>query len=497
MYQIAQGTTHGLEDVKHFIDIINTLGQNSVPEARSLFDPEHEILVTRAPGRLDVMGGIADYSGSLVLQLPLKEATVAAIQLNPNRRLRIVSLSPKENGRSPHFEMALDDFEEAGSPLDYQSAQKYFRKNAATAWAAYAAGAFLVLLKEKNARFKNGARILIYSKVPEGKGVSSSAALEVAVMAAVTAAFKIKIPPPELAVLCQKVENLVVGAPCGIMDQMASACGKAGQLLSLLCQPAILQEPVGIPNHISFWGIDSGVSHSVVGADYTSVRVGAFMGYRLIAGLAGLVVSSGKHEQQVCINDTKWNGYLANITPSVYEHYYAAHLPDEINGSSFIERYQGTTDEVTEIKPDGVYKIARPTTHPIYEHFRVRTFAELLQNPKRERALEQLGELMYQSHGSYSACGLGSEGTDRLVEHARRLGPKKGIFGAKITGGGSGGTVALLGEANAYQSIVEIGERYAEETNHEPQIFSGSSMGADDFGRLILKNTIQPRFTNP
>ncbi len=488
MYQIAQGITHGLEDVKHFIDIINTLDRNSVPEARALFDPEHEIIVTRAPGRLDVMGGIADYSGSLVLQLPLKEATLAAIQLNPSRRLRIVSLSSKGNGRSPHFEMALDDFEEAGSLLDYQSAQKYFRKNAATAWAAYAAGAFLVLLKEKNARFKNGARILIYSKVPEGKGVSSSAALEVAVMAAVTAAFKIKIPPPELAVLCQKVENLVVGAPCGIMDQMTSACGKAGQLLSLLCQPAILQAPVSIPNHISFWGIDSGVSHSVAGADYTSVRVGAFMGYRLIAGLAGLVVSSGKNERQVCINDTKWNGYLANITPSVYEHYYAAHLPDEINGSYFIERYQGTTDKVTKIKPDGVYKIARPTAHPIYEHFRVRTFAELLHSPKGQRALEQLGELMYQSHNSYSACGLGSDGTDRLVELARELGPAKGIYGTKITGGGSGGTVAIMGSSDAYHSVELIAAKYADETGTSPLVFAGSSMGADEFGCLILRN---------
>jgi L-arabinokinase len=229
------------------------------------------------------------------------------------------------------------------------------------------------------------------------------------------------------------------------------------------------------------------VTHSVSGADYTSVRVGAFMGYRIIAELAGCSISAGKNTQQPRINDTKWNGYLANITPSVYEQYYAAHLPDEINGSSFLERYQGTTDHVTEIKPDIVYRVARPAAHPIYEHFRVRTFAELLQNSRSERALEQLGELMYQSHSSYSACGLGSEGTDRLVELARERGPAKGIYGAKITGGGSGGTVAVLGAANAYHALVEICERYAKETNHVPQVFSGSSLGADEFGCLLLR----------
>ncbi|MGH7600528.1 MAG: galactokinase, partial [bacterium] len=468
---------------------INALSQNRVVEARTLFDTAKDIIVTRAPGRLDVMGGIADYSGSLVLQLPLKEATCAALQLIPERKLRIVSLGEKPSGRAPYFEMKLDDFEENGGSIDYPTAQKYFRKNAATQWAAYAAGAFLVLMKERKISFNNGAHILICSEIPEGKGVSSSAALEVAVMAAVVAAFKINMSPQELARLCQKVENLIVGAPCGIMDQMTSACGEAKQLLSLLCQPAILQEPLQIPEHLAFGGIDSGVAHSVSGADYTSVRVGAFMGYRMIAELAGCKISPGKKPQHVCISDTKWNGYLANITPSVYEHDYAAHLPAEIKGSAFIERYHGTTDEVTEINPDVIYRVAKPTAHPIYEHFRVRTFAALLRNSRSQQALEQLGELMYQSHSSYSACGLGSRGTDRLVELARDLGPAQGLYGAKITGGGSGGTVAILGKADADRAIAEICERYAEETNHYPKIFSGSSMGADDFGCLVLRNT--------
>jgi L-arabinokinase len=488
MYRIVQGTTHGVQDVARFVDLVNTLDQNEVPEARTLFDPQKEVIITRAPGRLDVMGGIADYSGSLVLQLPLKEATLAAMQLATDRKLRIVSLGAKEKGRAPYFEMELEDFEKAGSLIDYQTAQKYFQKNAATAWAAYAAGTFLVLMRECNASFKTGAHILIYSEVPQGKGVSSSAALEVAVMAAAISAFKIKIPPQELARLCQKVENLIVGAPCGIMDQMTAVCGKAGQLLSLLCQPAILQEPVRIPDNISFWGIDSGVAHSVSGADYTSVRVGAFMGYRIIAELAGCGIAAEKNSQRVRINDTKWNGYLANVAPSIYEHDFAARLPEAIKGSFFIQRYYGTTDHVTAIKPDVVYRVAKPTAHPIYEHFRVRTFAELLRNSKSPRALEQLGELMYQSHASYSACALGSDGTDRLVALARELGYANGIYGAKITGGGSGGTVAVLGNADAAQAIAEICERYANETNHDPKIFAGSSMGADDFGCLVLRN---------
>lgn len=489
MYRIVQGTTHGLKDVARFIDVINALAHNRAAAAQTLFDPKKEIIVTRAPGRLDVMGGIADYSGSLVLQLPLAEATCAALQLASDRTLRIFSLGEKTDDRSPYFEMRLDDFEENGSAIDYSTAQKYFRKNPATQWAAYAAGAFLVLMKERSATFKAGARILIYSEVPEGKGVSSSAALEVAVMKAVAAAFNIEISSQELTRLCQKVENLIVGAPCGIMDQMTSACGKAHQLLSLLCQPALLHDPIEIPENISFWGIDSGVKHSVSGADYTSVRVGAFMGYRIIAELAGCNIAPAERQQHVRIDDANWNGYLANLSPSVYEHDYAAHVPEEIKGSDFIERYHGTTDEVTEINPERVYRIARPTAHPIYENFRVRTFAALLHNSKSQMAMSQLGELMYQSHGSYSACGLGSRGTDRLVALAREAGIEKGIYGAKITGGGSGGTVAILSDGNAEHTIIKICERYAEETKYSPKIFEGSSMGADDFGHVVLRHS--------
>ena len=67
------------------------------------------------------------------------------------------------------------------------------------------------------------------------------------------------------------------------MDQMVSTCGEKNRLMSMLCRPAELQAPLSIPAHISLWGIDSGIRHSVGGADYGSVRVGAFVGKTLMA----------------------------------------------------------------------------------------------------------------------------------------------------------------------------------------------------------------------
>ena len=66
------------------------------------------------------------------------------------------------------------------------------------------------------------------------------------------------------------------------MDQMASLLGQQNRLLALLCQPAEPLAYVDIPSSLAVWGVDSGIRHAVSGADYGSVRIGAFMGYRLM-----------------------------------------------------------------------------------------------------------------------------------------------------------------------------------------------------------------------
>jgi L-arabinokinase len=317
--------------------------------------------------------------------------------------------------------------------------------------------------------------------------VSSSAALEVGTMSAVVAAFGLEVSPRELALLCQRVENLVVGAPCGVMDQMTSACGEENQLLALLCQPAQLLGTILLSEDLCVWGLDSGVRHSVGGGDYGSVRVGAFMGYRIIAELSGLTVE--QEGNKVIVTDPRWGGYLANVTPSEFEERFATRLPDYLLGEEFLARYGGTTDIVTTIEPGRTYAVRAPAAHAVYENFRVHEFAELLRSSGEEPGKREqcLGELMYQSHSSYSACGLGSEGTDELVELVRAAGVNKGLYGAKITGGGSGGTVAVLGKRDAGAAVAEVAQSFAEKTGHQPYIFSGSSPGSAAFGHLVVR----------
>ena len=488
MYRIIHGSSQDLADTAAFVETLNTLAQNAMPEARRLFDRDRSIVVARAPGRLDVMGGIADYSGSLVLEMPIREATFTALQRSPSRILRIISMSREDPSREIFFEMPLASFEDAGRPLDYEKARALFQRDAARNWAAYVAGVFLVLMRERDVEFKEGANILIESRVPEGKGVSSSAALEVAALQAVAAAYHIALTPREIALLCQRVENLVVGAPCGVMDQMTAACGEEGCLLALLCQPAELVDMISLPDEIAIWGLDSGERHLVSGAAYEDVRVGAFMGYRVIAELAGLDVRRRPAEGTVHIDDPQWHGYLANLSPSEFEKEYSARLPERLAGTEFMSRYHGTTDSVSRLRPERNYAVRVPTAHPIYENDRAKRFAQLLGEPPNDQQLESMGELMYQSHESYSKCGLGSQGTDSLVRLVREAGPSNGLYGARITGGGSGGTVAVIGRRGAGDAIARVVSDYAEETGYEPYVFSGSSPGGAAFGFLKLSS---------
>ncbi|KAL3147999.1 hypothetical protein ABBQ38_014294 [Trebouxia sp. C0009 RCD-2024] len=472
--------------------------------ARSLFRWEDEVIVARAPGRLDVMGGIGDYSGSLVLQKPTAEACHAACQLHPmdkqrvlphiqNRHkghkpkpvLRVVSFHADDTNRSPTFDMDLTELLQDGQPISYSQAKAYFKSDPATSWAAYVAGPLVILMHELGLRYPQGISLLLSSAVPEGKGVSSSAAVEVAVMQALCAAHGLHVEGRHLALLCQKVENYIVGAPCGVMDQMASALGQEQALMAMSCQPAEVEPEVPIPPHLKFWGLDSGVRHSIGGADYASVRAGAFMGLRIMNQLQA--------EQGL---EPLGNGYLCSVRPSVYAQHFEEHLPESIKGIDFLTKYHHHYDQATQVSEDGVYAVRQPTAHAVNENHRVRCFRQMLLGPlDTPDHLTNLGDLMYQSHAGYSRCGLGSDGTDRLVAlvrqeqaMARRHQEPPVLYGAKITGGGSGGSVCILGAATAEaeQAVQRIVSRYAEETGFVPYEFRGTSMGASRFGHLRL-----------
>lgn len=438
----------------------------------SFFDGVGPITGARAPGRLDVMGGIADYSGSTVLEATLAEATLVAVQAREDAVLRQRSVGIQQEGLSEEVMLPLPMLIGSGMSMPFVHTVSVLREPAESRWTGYVAGCLYVLVASGwlDRKKITGLNILIESSVPMGAGVSSSAALEVATMCALCAHFGIGMDGLELARLCQIVENRVVGAPCGIMDQVTCALGCEGRLVVLKCQPHQVLGHQPVPPTWRLVGLDSGVKHSIGGRNYTRARVAAFMGLKI------LQTEMGQDLQ----------GYLCNLPARVWTSLCES-IPERLTGREFLNRYGSLPDTVTAVDPEETYRVRACTEHPILENSRVREFialTNLAANDPDRVLLREAGALMLASHESYSQrVDLGSAETDLLVNLIMERGPKWGLYGAKITGGGSGGTVAVLcAGPKAEAALADIRKEYERQIGICPRLLAGSSPGAMAFG---------------
>lgn len=448
------------------------------------FSSNGSIISATAPGRMDVMGGIADYSGSLLLQMPIKQTTKVKVQMRDDGVFNFRTQITKN--KTEDFTIHLSGVEDKS----LAEAGMITRSTKGGDWAVYVLGCFLVLQKEKDILL-TGANVFIESKVPWGKGVSSSAALEVATMNALNQFYNLSLGKEELAVLAQMAENLVAGAPCGLMDQLSSHLGQKNKLLPLICQPHHVEKPISIPSGVNFSGIDSGIRHAVSGASYADVRAAAFMSYTIIASSEGTSFDELTHARiSGDWGRLPYKGFLANIPVSMFEDKYVSLLPQEISGKDFLDQFKVSIDTVTTIDPGKTYRPGVCGSHPVYENERVNEFKTLLKSFRKQddkqHSLIRMGALMLASHDSYSAVGLGNEFTDKIVNMVRDAGSANGVYGARVSGGGNGGTVCILSYGKeGKNSVKEIYARYKKELKRKLFLFSGSSHGADKLNQYI------------
>jgi galactokinase len=408
----------------------------------ALFASGEPIAVARAPGRFDVLGGIADYAGGLVLGLPIRAAALAAAQTSSDGQVIAVSGARR-------LAVAVEDLA-GSSPADL--ARRFSGRDA---WAAYVLGPVVLLWREEGLQV-GGLRLLLHSSVPEGKGLGSSAAVEIAAAMAAGAALGLPLEPRRAALLGQRGEQLLAGAPCGVMDQMTAACGEAAHLLALICRPAEVVGSFALPPALAVWGIDSGARHAVRGAPYRRVRCASFMGKALLGVDAD---------------------YLTALSPRELD---AGLLPERMTGAEFLRCHDGVDDEVSCVEPEVEYPVRAATLHPIEEQVRVEAFLGLLDRPPSVSRARRLGELMAASHAGYSRCGLGTAATDRIVEAVCSAGWERGLIGARVSGGGSGGTVVVLGREDAEPVVRRLSETLG------VGLVGGTSPGAAAFGTRVL-----------
>ncbi len=382
----------------------------------------------RAPGRLDVLGGVADYSGSLVLQMPIAAVTTVRLATLPEPSIRISSA-----------DRVTVSVPATACEVVAAAGRAWLDEHDVAAWARYPLGCLMLFCDRFRWRPGGGLAIEIDSDVPVSMGVSSSAALEVATLRALERLSGHAFAGTELARVAQRAENHLVGAPCGLMDQLAAAHGTAGALLPILCRPDVLSPPLPLPPGIIAAGWPSGVAHAVSGSPYGTARTAAFMAKVILESRLG-----------------RRFAHLADLTPAEVAGIDRDVLPATMRGREFTALHGGVDDPLSRIDPEHDYPVRAAAEFATGENARAAAAVALLRRRAEDdpaKVAATIGDLMLQSHRGYSAIGLGTAETDAMVDTIRHRGPAHGFFGARVSGGGCGGTVVVLLAAAALPAL--------------------------------------------
>jgi galactokinase len=205
----------------------------------------------RAPGRVNLIGDHTDYHEGFVLPLAVDRDCVIAARTLADGRVTVRSV-----------ELAAD------GPVDIAAGGTDAPGGVEPPWGRYVAGVVRALADAGRAPV--GLDAAVSSTVPVGAGLSSSAALEVAVALAL-AAGEIDLTAVELARACQRAEHLATGVPSGVMDQLAALLGRSGHALLIDCR-TLAAEPIGLLDPLAVLVVHSGLPRTLAGSAYADRR---------------------------------------------------------------------------------------------------------------------------------------------------------------------------------------------------------------------------------
>jgi galactokinase len=357
--------------------------------------------IFRAPGRVNLIGEHTDYNDGFVLPAAIDLYTWTAMAPRSDHRLQVYS----ENlGEAAEIDLTISEPRARGH------------------WSDYVHGVAVMLRRLGVA--VSGTDLAIYSDVPVGAGLSSSAALEVSVASALLAASGKELPLVEVAKLCQRAENEFVGARVGIMDQFASCFGNEHHAILLDCR-SLEYKLQPLPQGLSMVICNTMVKHGHSGGEYNDRRAQCEEGVRLLRQYYPGIRA------------------LRDVT---------------------LEQLESQRTEVRRERiPELIY---RRCHHIISENERVLRTAEAM----RSGDLEAVGVCMAESHLSMkNDYEISCRELDLMVELAQKL---PGLIGARMTGGGFGGcTINLVRDSAVEKFRNKIREGYRDATGIDAEIY--------------------------
>ena len=349
-----------------------------------------------APGRVNLLGEHTDYNDGFVLPCAIGFSTRVAIASRTDRTLVVQSEEFSERR-----EFDLDNLPARGQGV----------------WSDYVVGV-AVMLQQMGVKTA-AANLLVRGEVPIGAGLSSSAAIEVASALALMSLDGAKLPLPEVAKLCQRAENLFIGARVGIMDQFVSCLGKAGHSLLLDCR-SLEFRLIPVPESVRLVICNTMVKHEHASGVYNRRREECDEGAKILK---------------------QWYPNIRALRDVSVEQ---------------LEQHK-------EQMPATIYKRC---LHVVAENRRVQEGARFLMAGE----INRFGDLMRESHRSLRELfKVSCRELDVMVELAETL---EGYCGGRMTGGGFGGcTVNLVKKNDAQRFAAQIAERYQAVTAIKPDVY--------------------------
>ncbi len=351
-----------------------------------------EIVIAKAPGRVNLIGEHTDYNEGFTLPLAIERFTTIRLQRRRN------------NSHGSRFHsLALGETTfwtpDASRFLSVEPTPKNQAPGAsvaAPAWSKYVAGVINQFAQREQS--VPAIDLTIETNVPLGGGVSSSAALEVAVAMAMQQLLGTNLDGLAIAKLCQQAEHEYAGVPCGLMDQLSSVFGRTNALMLMDCRTNQL-EFIPASSELAFIVINSRVKHNLADGEY-------------------------RQRRQQCEEACRLLG---------------------VNSLRDVETAQ--LESAQPKMPDLVFRRAR---HVVSENARTVQAADCL----KSGLWEQVGQLMNASHVSMRHdYDITCPEIDLLVSLAQGIGLERGVYGARMTGGGFGGCIVILGRAALADAI--------------------------------------------
>jgi len=356
---------------------------------------EKPSLLIRSPGRVNLIGEHTDYNDGFVFPLAIDYAIWLALTPSTDGTVTVHASSFNETG-SFH----IDSIRHTGPD-----------------WLEYVKGVAVAMQGQEYSL--TGWKGCILSDLPIGSGLSSSAALEIAVVMAFAEVSRFSISPARMALLGQQAENNWVGVKCGIMDQMASACGVADHALFIDCRSLDL-EPVPLPRDTLIAILDTGTPRSLASSDYNTRREQCETAARFFNVAA-----------------------LRDVT---------------------LEILQDNIKQLDDL-------VGKRALHIISENDRVLSTVDQL----KKGDMNAVGRLFYESHESLrDLYNVSSPELDRMVEAAMN---SSGCYGARMTGAGFGGcAVALVKSEVADKFSEQVIRGYQLKTGRQAKIYLTSAV---------------------